>query len=82
MIQYVYYDQFVRAFEAYNRSDSFSEKGLQALYDHLEDEDEMRFLDVIEIDSAYYEVSDDDELQCDDDFIAVKFDGGAIVCTY
>tara|TARA_R110002153_G_scaffold273383_1_gene444192 strand:- start:6562 stop:6810 length:249 start_codon:yes stop_codon:yes gene_type:complete len=82
MIQRVDFYEFVRAFEAHDRGDSFSELGFRALYDHLEDEDEMRYLDVIEIDSSYYQVADGDTLECHDDFIAVKFDGGAIVCTY
>jgi len=61
------------------RGDSFSEDGFFALYQYLEDLDPDYQLDVIEIDSSYYEIADGDTLESDDDDIVATFDGGVIV---
>lgn len=78
MIQTVSYTDFLDAFRVYGRENSFSEDGFFALYQYLEDLDPDYQLDVIEIDSSYYETTDEDTLECDDDEIVATFDGGAI----
>jgi len=78
MLEYVHYTDFVQRFRDQNRGDSFSEDGFFALYEYLEDLDPDYQLDVIEIDSSYYEIADDDILETDDYDIVATFDGGVI----
>lgn len=79
MLEYVHYIDFLQRFTDIGRGDSFSEDGFFALYQYLEDLDPDYQLDVVEIDSSYYEIADGDTLESDDDDIVATFDGGAIV---
>lgn len=80
MLSYIYFNDFCDAFRRMDRTDHFSEKGMQALYDYLQEIDDHYHLDVIGLCSQYQELSDK-ELEDNEnpDLIVRSFDGGAIV---
>jgi len=81
MLQYIYFDDFVDAFRCRGRLNHFSEKGLYALYNYLEDVDANMHLDVIGLCGDFDEFSDE-ELENNENpdlDIVAYFDGGVIV---
>lgn len=80
MLNYIYFNDFCDAFRRMGRENQFSEKGMQALYDYLQEIDDHYHLDVIGLCCQYEELSDKD-LEDNEypDFIVRSFDGGAIV---
>lgn len=65
MVQSVTFSQFVDAFERMDRRDQFSYRGLEALYDYLEEYDPDFDLDVIGICCEFTEYMDFEALRQD-----------------
>lgn len=81
MLQYIYFDDFVDAFRCRGRLNHFSEKGLYALYNYLEDVDANMHLDVIGLccdfdELSYEELGDSIDPSLE---IVAEFSGGVIV---
>jgi hypothetical protein len=81
MLQYIYFDDFVDAFRCRGRLNHFSEEGLYALYNYLEDVDANMHLDVIGLCCDYDELSSEELERMEDPCITVvaTFKGGVIV---
>ena len=63
MIQIITQGRFLNAFDQSSRGSSWSLRGLEALYDFLEDTDPDYELDVIELDGRYSDYNSMDDLK-------------------
>ncbi|MFA5240608.1 MAG: hypothetical protein WC476_13000 [Phycisphaerae bacterium] len=85
MIQRIDKNDFVRAFDDFNRSENFTREAREALYDYLEEIDENIELDVIAVCCDYTEYADEDEAReayGDDweDYVVIRLDNGGFIC--
>ena len=81
MLQYIYFNDFVDAFRCKGRLNHFSEDGLYALYNYLEDVDANMHLDVIGLCCDYDELSSEELAGMIHTHVEIvaEFKGGVIV---